>query len=135
MSKQIVDEGETHRTRIAVETDGIRDRVTLGASQRDNLHSWGFAQLRAFLEYKAKRAGVPMVTVDPRNTSRTCPVCGNVDKANRKTQSVFLCVSCGHAGHADHIAARNISGRALVSAPDVATSSRSWLQALALAMG
>lgn len=126
VSKQIVDEAKrTGRGIVVEDLTGIRDRVTVRASQRDNLHSWGFAQLRAFLEYKAKRAGVPMMAVDPRNTSRTCPVCGNVDKANRKTQSVFLCVSCGHAGHADYIAARNISGRALVSAPDVATSPRS----------
>lgn len=126
VSKQIVDEAKRTGRGIAVEDlTGIRDRVTVRASQRDNLHSWGFAQLRVFLEYKANRAGVPMVAVDPRNTSRTCPACGCVDKANRKTQSDFSCVSCGHAGHADYIAARNISGRALVSAPDVATSPRS----------
>lgn len=126
VSKQIVDEAKRTGRGVAVEDlTGIRDRVTVRTSQRDNLHSWSFFQLRAFLEYKAKRAGVPMVAVDPRNTSRTCPVCGNIDKANRKTQDSFLCVNCGHAGLADHIAAINIGGRALVIAPDVATSPRS----------
>jgi predicted transposase len=30
-------------------------------------------QLRAFVEYKARLAGVKVVLTDPRNTSRTCP--------------------------------------------------------------
>jgi hypothetical protein len=46
--------------------------------------------------------------VDPANTSRTCPVCGHVDKRNRRSQSEFRCRRCGHAGPADVIAARNI---------------------------
>lgn len=126
VSKQIVDEAKRTGRGIAVEDlTHIRERVTVRASQRDNLHSWGFAQLRAFLEYKAKRAGVPMVAVDARHTSQACSVCGHTERANRPNQSTFLCKSCGFAENADFNAARNISGRALVSAPDVATSPRS----------
>jgi predicted transposase len=75
-----------------------------GERQRATLHSWSFVQLQAFMAYKAQRAGVPVHRVDPRNTSRTCPKCGHIAKANRKTQSS---------------AAENIRvlGRALVSAP------------------
>lgn len=56
-----------------------------------------------------------MVLVDPRNTSRTCPVCGTIDKANRPARDKFCCVSCGHAGPADTIAALNIRVRAGLS--------------------
>jgi hypothetical protein len=61
------------------------------------------------------------VLVDPRNTSRTCPACGYIDKANRVSQSVFACVVCGFSGLADHIAALNIRilGRAAVIRPYV----------------
>jgi putative transposase len=52
------------------------------------------------------------VFVDPRNTSRTCPCCGSIDKANRPTRDRFLCLSCGETGPADYIAARNIAFRA-----------------------
>ncbi|MER3403228.1 MAG: transposase, partial [Armatimonadota bacterium] len=45
-------------------------------------HSWAFHQLGSFIEYKARLAGVPVVCVDPRNTSRTRPACGHVSKAN-----------------------------------------------------
>jgi len=89
----------------------IRSRVTAGKSRRATLHSWAFAQLRAHIEYKARLGGVPVLAVDPRNTSRTCPACGTIDKTNRKTQAQFLCVSCGLAGHADTIAAGNIASR------------------------
>jgi transposase len=57
--------------------------------------------------------------VDPKNTSRTCPGCGCVDKRNRPSQSLFSCVSCGYYGIADYIAALNIRARALVNAPMV----------------
>ena len=70
------------------------------------------AQLRSFIEYKAALVGVIVVAVDPRNTSRTCPACGHVDKANRVSQSRFLCAQCGCAGLADHFAAVEISRRA-----------------------
>jgi hypothetical protein len=66
----------------------------------------------SFIEYKARLAGVRVQAVDPRNTSRLCPLCGCIDKANRKTQSEFLCVGCGYAANADINAARNIASRA-----------------------
>ena len=126
VSKRIVSEAKRTGRGIAVEElTGIRDRVTVRTSQRDNLHSWSFAQLRVFLEYKAKLAGVPMVAVDPRYTSQKCSVCGHTERANRPSQDAFLCRSCGFVAHADHNAAVNISGRALVSAPNVSPSTDS----------
>ena len=123
ISKSIVAKAKDTNQGIAIEElGGIRDRVTVRRSQRATLHSWSFFQLRSFIEYKAKLNGVPVVAVDPRNTSRTCPACGNVDKANRKTQSAFSCVSCGFSGLADHIAAGNISSRAVVNRPNVSTA-------------
>lgn len=123
VSKVIVAKAKGTERGIAVEElGGIRDRVTVRKSQRVTLHSWSFNQLRLFIEYKAQRAGVKVFPVDPRNTSRTCPVCGCIDKANRPTQSKFSCVHCGHSGLADHIAATNIRGRALVNAPYIPAS-------------
>lgn len=120
ISKRIVAKAQGTTRAIALEElTGIRDRVTVRRSQRATLHSWSFFQLKEFVKYKAQKVGVPVIEVDPRNTSRTCPVCGCVDKANRKTQSSFLCVMCGFSGLADHIAAFNISvrGRANVNLP------------------
>ena len=99
------------------ESASIRDRVTVRKAQRATLHSWSFFQLRSFLTYKAALAGVALVAVDPRNTSRTCPECGNIDKSNRRSQAEFVCTGCGFAANADHVGARNIASRAKVIAP------------------
>jgi IS605 OrfB family transposase len=116
ISKSIVAKAKDTGRGIALEElGGIRDRITVRHSQRRQHHSWAFRQLRTFIEYKAKLAGVLVKLVDPRNTSRTCPVCGCVDKHNRPSQSLFSCVSCGFSGPADTIAAGNISRRALVN--------------------
>jgi putative transposase len=115
ISKRIVAKAQGTTRAIALEQlTGIRARVTARKSQRATLHSWSFHQLKGFVTYKAQRAGVPVFGVDPRNTSRTCPVCGWVDKANRPTQRSFLCTQCGFAGLADYIAAGNIARRAAV---------------------
>ena len=110
ISKAIVSTAERSCLGIALEDlTHIRTQVKARKKQRNRLHNWGFSQLRSFVEYKAKRAGVPVVIVDPRNTSRQCGACGHIDKRNRKTQSEFLCVVCGHSNNADRNAAGNIS--------------------------
>ena len=75
--------------------------------------------MAAFLSYKAQRAGVPVVQVDPRYTSQTCAECGHRERSNRKNQSEFRCKACGHESHADVNAARNI--RALAVSCNAAT--------------
>ena len=108
---------DTERGIAIEELGGIRERVTVGRQQRARLANWAFFDLRAKIEYKAKREGLPVVKVDPRNTSRTCHECGCIDKANRLTQSSFKCVTAraarrGHVANADHNAALNIRSRA-----------------------
>jgi putative transposase len=123
ISKQIVQTAHDTGRGIALEDlTHIRERATARRSQRAILHSWSFAQLRAFITYKAKLLGVPVVAVDPRNSSRQCPACGHIDKANRKTQDSFLCTSCGVVGRSDYFAAINIGRRALLSVPNVASA-------------
>jgi IS605 OrfB family transposase len=123
ISKHIVEKAQCTGQGIAVEElTGIRGRVKARKPQRSTLHSWSFFQLRQFLGYKSQLARVPLLAVDPRNTSRTCPCCGCMEKANRRTQDKFLCVDCGHSGLADHIAAVNIGRRAAVSLPNISTT-------------
>jgi putative transposase len=122
ISKQIVAAAERTGRGIAVEDlKGIRDRIRATRRQRGVLHSWGFAQLRTFLEYKAKRAGVRVAVVDSRNSSQECFACGHTDRRNRPNQSTFRCSACGFSAHADINAACVIAGRAAVSGPNVAS--------------
>jgi IS605 OrfB family transposase len=122
ISKEIVARAKGTKRAIALEDlTHIRQRIRSKKPQRATLSSWSFAQLRAFIAYKALAAGVPVFLVDPRNTSRTCPACGHCERANRKSQADFLCVACGCAGNADQFAAEIIR-RAALSRPDAAPS-------------
>ena len=119
ISKSVVAKAKGTGRGIALEElSGIRDRTVVRHSQRRQHHSWAFRQLRSFIEYKAKLAGVLVKLVDPRNTSRTCPVCGCIDKRNRPSQSLFSCVSCKYSSLADTVAAGNIASRAAVNQPN-----------------
>ena len=113
ISKQIVANAKGTGRGIAIEElGGIRERVKVGRGQRAILHSWAFSQLRLFLEYKSALAGVELIAVDPRNSSRECSRCQHISKSNRSNQSTFRCQSCGHADHADSNAADVLAGRA-----------------------
>ena len=73
--------------------------------------SW--AEFRTMLEYKAAWYGKQVVAVDPKHTSQRCYACGHTEKANRQSQSAFVCLKCGHAENADINASKNIEERAL----------------------
>ena len=122
ISKRMVAKAKANGQGIALEElRHIRKRTdsTVRRSQRSRHSSWSFGQLRFFLSYKAALAGIPLHTVNPRNTSRTCPACGHCAKANRKSQASFCCVECGLSMNADIVGALNIS-RASVMEPLVA---------------
>ena len=110
ISKAIVRKATDTGRGVAVEDlTHIRSRITVQRSERRAHHSWAFAQLRAFLTYKAALAGVPLIAVNPRYTSQACPACGCINRRNRPTRDRFQCISCGHAGPSDTTAAVNIS--------------------------
>ncbi|MEU7854176.1 transposase [Nonomuraea sp. NPDC049141] len=114
ISKFVVREAERTGRGVALEDlRGIRGRVRAHRFQRRTLHGWAFAQQIAFTRYKAARAGVDFLLVDPAYTSQGCPECGWVARANRPARGWFVCTRCGLAGHADHIAARNIATRGI----------------------
>lgn len=109
ISKRLVDKAKGTGRAIAVEDlSGIGNRTTARKGQRNRMKGWAFYQLRTFVTYKAQRAGVLLAAVDPRNTSRTCSVCGHCERANRKSRDQFVCKACGHESSADLNAARNI---------------------------
>lgn len=100
----------TGRGIVLEDLKGIRDRTTVRRKQRNRHSGWSFFQLRSFMEYKAALAGVPVLIVDPRNTSKTCSVCGHCERANRLTRNSFCCKPCRHSSNADLNAARNLAG-------------------------
>ncbi len=121
ISKRLVSNAARTKRGIAVEhlTDiraqGAPGTRVKGKENRAKRSNWSFAQLRMFLEYKAKLTAVPFGVVDPAYTSQRCFECGHIEASNRKSQSEFLCKACGHTAHADVNAAKNISGLMSIS--------------------
>jgi putative transposase len=94
---------------IAAPGRNVRAKAGLNRS----IHAAGWGQLVTRLEDKA--AG-RVDRIDPAFTSQTCHACGHRDPDNRESQAVFRCRACGHAGHADVNAAKNIAaGRAVTA--------------------
>ncbi len=112
ISKALVKRAKDTNCAIALETlKHIRSRTTVRAKDRARISGWAFAQLQSFIVYKARIAGVVVIFVDARNSSRECNVCHFIAKRNRPNQSTFCCAKCGHRDNADTNAAKNIADR------------------------
>lgn len=118
ISRQIVNEAVSIGAAISLEDlTGIRKTANVRKSQRREHHGWSFFQLRQFIEYKANIAGVPVVKVDPRYTSKTCSRCHHIGQRNGKG---FKCGHCGLHIDADLNGSLNISTLgALVTCPEI----------------
>jgi putative transposase len=82
ISRRVIDKAKGTGCAIGIEDlEGIGERTTVKRADRSRMKGWAFFQLRAFLTYKALAEGIPVIPVDPRNTSRTCSGCGHCEKA------------------------------------------------------
>ncbi len=123
ISKQLVQKAKRTNQGIALEDlKGINLRTRVRREDRAKRGNWSFDQLGQFIHYKARLYGVQVVDVDPRYTSQRCAACGHSEKANRRSQSEFLCRACGHTAHADLNAAINISVKAAVNRPMISVA-------------
>jgi putative transposase len=73
----------------------------------------GWFEFRRQLDYKLSWRGGWLVSVPAHYTSQTCPCCGTVDRASRRSQSEFLCTTCWYEDNADTVGAINVLDRAL----------------------
>jgi IS605 OrfB family transposase len=111
IAKRIVETAKESNRGIALENlKGIRKNGNKkGKAFRSKLGKWSFYQLRCYIEYKAKLAGIPIVFVDPRYSSQMCSQCYRIGSRNGES---FKC-SCGYSEHSDINAALNIRQLAL----------------------
>ena len=83
----------------------------LSGNMRSSIGKWNQRYWIGRLEQNCERNRVSFRSVSPYNTSITCSTCGNVDRANRRSQEVFECSVCAHTENADVNAAKNILSR------------------------
>lgn len=119
IAKEIVSIAKAESKGVSFEDlTGIRFRAAnKGRKFRKRVGKWSFRQLRSFVTYKAKRAGIPIVSVNPAYTSKTCSTCHHIGNRNGKS---FKCDNCGNNMDADHNAAINIAtlGATYVNSPE-----------------
>lgn len=82
----------------------------IGKDWNRRLSSWIKGYITERIKFKAVVEGFNHKTVNAAYTSQICPVCGYVDRRNRK-QDKFECLHCKHVGYSDHVAAMNIANR------------------------
>jgi putative transposase len=82
---------EERKSAIVLENlTGMRPKRSKELNRRLSL--WPRRKLHQIIEYKAQWKGIPVVKVDPRNSSRTCPTCGRIQYSRMGPE--FKC-ECG----------------------------------------
>ncbi|MEM2741854.1 MAG: IS200/IS605 family accessory protein TnpB-related protein [Nitrososphaeria archaeon] len=95
MAKRIVTFAKQYNLGIIMENlNGIRKHINYNKNLNRRLHSWNFRRLQFYIEYKAKLEGLPVVYVNPKNTSSLCPICGGRLASNGCR--LLKCNSCGY---------------------------------------
>jgi putative transposase len=92
---------------IKVENLQIRNMVKNHRLARDiNDCAWG--QFFEILTYKAEEAGREVIQINPRNTSRMCSECGEINHELKLSDRKWTCLTCGTIHDRDVNAAVNI---------------------------
>jgi len=73
-------------------------------------HDVSIGIFRDLLDYKAVRAGVEVITVNPKHTSQACHECGCIVE-KKLSERVHCCPHCGYTVDRDVNAALNILSR------------------------
>ena len=91
VTREVVEYAESVKNPVLVLEDltHIRENMDYGAYMNRRLHGWGCAKLHAQIRDKAAEMGVPVETVNPRNTSKACHACG--EHGTRPRQATFCC--------------------------------------------
>ncbi|MFW5984161.1 MAG: zinc ribbon domain-containing protein, partial [Halobacteria archaeon] len=69
----------------------LRENMGYGAYMNRRLHGWAYAQIHSQIRYKAEEKGIPVETVNPRDTSKRCHECG--EEGSRPHQATFRCTN------------------------------------------
>lgn len=120
ISKQLVQDAKNSNAALAFEDlTNIRQSLNQkrrSKTERRRTNNWAFYQLRMFVDYKARIAGIPLVFVPPAYTSQTCSRCHHVHPTRGKSYrngKKYKCGNCGFEHDADINAALNIAALGL----------------------
>ena len=81
---------ERERSAVVLE-DLKRFKLISSKGMNRRLSMWPRRKLHSIIEYKAQWRGIPVVKVDPRYSSRKCPICGRIQDSRMGTEFVCEC--------------------------------------------
>jgi putative transposase len=84
----------------------IRDDIQFSREMNRRLHSWNFRDIQQKIEYKVQTKGLNVEYVNPKDTSRECPICGRINRPNGHT---YKCANCGLIANRHIVGAWNIA--------------------------
>lgn len=86
----------------------LEDLTYYRETQEDAIHDWPFAMFQDRITDKAQERGIPVKSINPKNTSQRCSNCGEFGDRDGVN---FTCDECGYENHADVNASMNIAQR------------------------
>ena len=111
-TKEIINKAREVGATVIVMEDLEVYKEDLGSKELNGrIHRWGYRSFQRILEYQAKLCGLHVKYIDPRNTSRTCPVCGSELEESSNGRRLMRCQKCGLEEDRDVVAVRNLTRR------------------------
>jgi IS605 OrfB family transposase len=114
VSHKIASLAKQHLYAVAREdlTNLVESLRKLPKEHRVSLLILSYRKLEQWIDWQCEKNGAPLIVVDPRGTSTTCPMCGSklVENGYRR----LWCSGCGFEADRDTVAVLNIEKRALV---------------------
>jgi transposase len=87
-------------------TNLVNSLRKLPKEHRVSLLILSYRRLEQWIDWQCEKNGVPIIVVEPRGTSTTCPICGSklIDKGYRRLR----CPRCEFKADRDTVAVMNI---------------------------
>ncbi|MEG2543943.1 MAG: transposase [Longicatena sp.] len=104
IAREIVDFAIANDIGIIKMENLTRIKMKFQTYHNPNIYLWSYRRLQDYIEYKANLSGIKVVYINPYNTSKVCPRCGQINKAIDRD---YRC-KCGFHGHRDVVGAMNI---------------------------
>jgi len=92
----------------------MRERIKYGRRMNRRLHSIPFRKIQSYISYKSIEKGYKPDYVDAKNTSRVCPICGELNKPNGH---IYKCKKCGFQADRHIVATWNIATKLQMCRP------------------
>jgi putative transposase len=102
---------EVGATVIMMDDLNIRKEEKGSKELNGRLHRWSYRRFQKILEYEAKLHGLNVKYVDPKNTSKMCPIYGSELDPSPNGRRLMRCWRCGLEEDRDMIAVKNLVKR------------------------